>query len=71
MSSTIQIYKDKIQILDTMKDDNELYHVERDKIYEQFIKDVKNGEFKLNEIGIIASMIDEKVIQSSVRIWYS
>lgn len=51
--------------------DNEEQHIEQDKIYRKFIKDVKSNKYKYDEIKVVADMITKKVIKYDKNRWYA
>jgi hypothetical protein len=51
--------------------DQELYHIERDKIYEKFIKEVAEGKITKKEMIEKAKIIKEKILDYNVSVWYA
>ena len=51
--------------------DNEEQHIEQDKIYRKFIKDIKSNKYKYDEIKVVADMITKKVIKYDKNRWYA
>ena len=54
------------------EDDKEDYHIKRDDIYEEFIKDIVNNKIKsLENIVKIAKLINKDIINVKTELWYA
>ena len=51
--------------------DIETYHINRDKILENFIKDISQNKMKKNEIVTIAKLIKKEILDQDIELWYS
>jgi hypothetical protein len=69
--SKIEYYNEEIKYLNTKISNKEDYHEIRDAIYEEFIEDIDKNNLNLYEIGIIAKLINEKMIKKKVGVWYA
>ena len=64
-------YKKDIKKLKPLEGDQEVYHMERDKIYEKFIKEIAKGKMTRKDMIEKAKLIKEKVIDNNVSVWYA
>jgi hypothetical protein len=65
-------YIKRINKMEQLKNDTELYHVEQDAIYRKFIKDIATGKISnLVEIVNLSKLLNNKVVKNDKDMWYS
>ena len=53
------------------KHDNETQHMKQDEIYREFIKDIANSKYSLEDSKKIATLIKTKIIKKDKERWYA
>ncbi len=74
MSKILLSYEKKFKKLDNLNldDNNEIAHIEQDKLYRKFIKDIANNKIRqLKDIRKIAKLMNEHVVKHDRDRWYA
>ncbi len=65
-------YIKRINKMEQLKNDTELYHVEQDAIYRKFIRDIATGKITNHvEIVNLSKLLNNKIVKNDKNMWYS